>query len=178
MFYSSNIFYKAHKQRQSKLYVPIFLFFQLSFLFTLCSKFLSFTITFLFKEFLLVISLTNLLNGEHNSGYYGLDDGEDGEMLAKGFLVVAVQSLSCVRLFLTPWMVAHQSPLFSTISQSLLKLMSVELVMPSNRLLPGIPFTFCLQSFPASGSFPVSQFQSWKELPIFIISISFGLLLL
>jgi len=149
LFYSSNIFYKAHKQRQSKLYVPIFLFFQLSFLFTLCSKFLSFTITFLFKEFLLVISLTNLLNGEHNSGYYGLDDGEDGEMLAKGFLVVAVQSLSCVRLFLTPWTAACQAYLSFIVSWSLLKFMSIESVMPSNHLILCCLLLFLSSIFPS-----------------------------
>ena len=42
------------------------------------------------------------------------------------------------------------------ISWSLLKLMSIELVMPSNHLILCHPFIFCLQSFPASGSFPMS----------------------
>ena len=42
-------------------------------------------------------------------------------------------TLSCVRLFVTPWTTAHQTSL-STISQSLLKLMSIESVMPSNHL--------------------------------------------
>ena len=49
--------------------------------------------------------------------------------------------LSCVRLFATPWMTAHQASLSFTISQSLLKLMSIESVMPSNchpLLLPSI----------------------------------------
>ena len=44
-----------------------------------------------------------------------------------------------------------------TISWSLLKLTSIELVMPSNYLIICSPFSFCLQSFPASGSFPMSQ---------------------
>ena len=44
-----------------------------------------------------------------------------------------------------------------TISWSLLKLTSVELVMPFNHLIICSPFSFCLQSFPASGSFPLSQ---------------------
>ena len=38
----------------------------------------------------------------------------------------SIQSLSCVRLFVTPWAAAHQSSLFITNSQSLLKLMSTE----------------------------------------------------
>ena len=52
------------------------------------------------------------------------------ELEALGTIVVAVvQSLSHVRLFATPWIVACQVPLSSTISQSLLKFMSTELVM-------------------------------------------------
>ena len=42
---------------------------------------------------------------------------------------VVVQLLSCLRLFVTPWTAAHQASLFFTISQSLLSLMSVELMM-------------------------------------------------
>ena len=50
-------------------------------------------------------------------------------------LVSVVQLLSCVRLFVTPWTAAHQASPSFTISQSLLKLMSIELVMPSIRQL-------------------------------------------
>ena len=57
----------------------------------------------------------------------------------------------------TPWTAAHQASLFFTISQSLLKFMSIESVMLSNRLILCHPFSFCLQFFPASGSFPLSQ---------------------
>ena len=45
------------------------------------------------------------------------------------------QSLSHVRLFLTPWTAAFQASLSITSSQSLLKLMPIELVMPSNHLI-------------------------------------------
>ena len=45
------------------------------------------------------------------------------------------QSLSCVRLFVTPWTAARQASLSITNSWSLLKLMSIELVMPSNYLI-------------------------------------------
>ena len=45
--------------------------------------------------------------------------------------VLVVQSLICVPLFATPWTVAHQASLSFTVSQSLLKLMSIESVMPS-----------------------------------------------
>ena len=47
----------------------------------------------------------------------------------------SVQLLSCVRLFVTPWIVACQASLSNTNSQSLLKLMSFESVMPSNHLI-------------------------------------------
>jgi len=49
--------------------------------------------------------------------------------------VVVVQSLSHVQLFATPWTAARQASLSFTISWSLLKLMSIELVMPSNYLI-------------------------------------------
>ena len=51
---------------------------------------------------------------------------------------------------------ACQSSLSFTVSWSLFTLMSIELVMPSNHLVFLVPFS-CLRSFPASGSFPVSQ---------------------
>ena len=68
----------------------------------------------------------------------------------------SVQLFSCVQLFVTPWTAAHQTSLSITNFQSLLKLMFIELVMPSN-ILASV-FYSCLQSFPASGSFPASQF--------------------
>ena len=62
------------------------------------------------------------------------------------------ESLSHVRLFVTPWTAALQASLSFTISWNLLKLMSVELVMPSNHLNLS---SSCPQSFPTSGSFPL-----------------------
>ena len=50
-------------------------------------------------------------------------------------LDVVVQSLSHAQLFVTPWTAAHQASLSFTISHSLLKLMSIESVMPSNHLI-------------------------------------------
>ena len=49
--------------------------------------------------------------------------------------VVVVQLLSCVQLFVTPWPAAHQASLSFTTSWSLPKLMSIELVRPSNHLI-------------------------------------------
>jgi len=65
-----------------------------------------------------------------------------------------VQSFSCVQLFVTPWTAACQASLAFTVSQSLLKLMSIELVMPFNHLF--VPFS-CPQSFQHQSLFPVSQ---------------------
>ena len=50
-------------------------------------------------------------------------------------IIVIVQSLSWVRLFVTPWTAAHQASLSFTISQSSLRLISIELMMPSNHLI-------------------------------------------
>ena len=71
--------------------------------------------------------------------------------------IVVVQSLSHVRLFATPWTVAHQDSLSLTVSQSLLKLMSTESVMPSNHLILCHPLLLLPSIFWASGSFPVNR---------------------
>ena len=47
----------------------------------------------------------------------------------------SVQSLSCVQLFANPWITAHQATLSITNSRTLLKLMSIESVMPSSHLI-------------------------------------------
>ena len=73
----------------------------------------------------------------------------------KNFLVT-VQLLSHVRLFATPWTAALQASLSFTISWSLLTFMSIESMMLSSHLVSAAPFSFCLQSFSASGSFPMS----------------------
>ena len=73
-------------------------------------------------------------------------------------LFSSVQSLSYVGLFATPWTTARQASLPITNSRSLPKLMSIDSVMPSNHLSSSVvPFSSCLQSFPASGSFQISQ---------------------
>ena len=71
--------------------------------------------------------------------------------------VSSVQLLSRVQFFATPLTAAHQDPLSITNSWSLLKLMSIESVMPSNHLILCHPFLLHLQSFPAAGSFQTSQ---------------------
>ena len=64
--------------------------------------------------------------------------------------------LSCVQLFVTSWTEACQACLTITDSRSLLKIMSIESVMPSSV----VPFSSCLQSFPPSGTFQMSQLFS------------------
>ena len=72
-------------------------------------------------------------------------------------LFSSIQLLSHGRLFATLWTAARQASLSITNSQSLLKLMSIESVMPPNHLILCVPFSFCLQSFPALGFFLMSQ---------------------
>ena len=71
-----------------------------------------------------------------------------------------VQSLSHVRLFATPWSAACQASLSITNSWSLLKLMSIESVMPSNHHILCHPLFLPPSNFPASGSFTMSRFFS------------------
>ena len=65
------------------------------------------------------------------------------------YLVSAVQSLSRVRLFATPWTAAHQASLSITNSRSLLKFMSIESVMPSNHLILCHPLLLPPSIFPS-----------------------------
>ena len=61
----------------------------------------------------------------------------------------SVQSLSHVQLFATPWTAAHQACPSITYSRSPPKPMSIELVMPSNRLILHHPLLFLLSIFPS-----------------------------
>ena len=69
----------------------------------------------------------------------------------------SVRLLSRIQLFATLWIAAHQASLSITNSQSLLKLRSIEPVMPSNYLILFCPLLFLPQPLPASESFPMSQ---------------------
>ena len=71
--------------------------------------------------------------------------------------ISSVQSLSRVRLFVTPWIAAHQASLFITNSQSLLKLMSIESAMPFNHLILCHPLLLLPSIFPSIRSFQMSQ---------------------
>ena len=65
------------------------------------------------------------------------------------FKVQSVQTLSCVRLFATPWTAAHQASLSITNSQSLFKLMFIESVIPSNHLILCRPLLLLPSIFPS-----------------------------
>ena len=73
-------------------------------------------------------------------------------------LFSSVQLLSRVWLFVTPWNAARQASLSITNSQNLLKLMSIESVMPSNHLILCLPLLLLPSIFPSIRSFLMSQF--------------------
>ena len=70
--------------------------------------------------------------------------------------IVVVQLLGPVWLFVNPWTAAYQAPLFFTISQSLLKLISLSRWCHPTISYTVVPFSSRLQSFPASGFFLMS----------------------
>ena len=66
-----------------------------------------------------------------------LEIGKNREAWHAAVQFSSVQSLSCVRLFVTTWIAAHQASLSITISRSSLRLTSIESVMPSSHLTLG-----------------------------------------
>ena len=86
----------------------------------------------------------------------------------------SVQSLSCVWLFATPWTAAGQSSLSITNSWSLLRLMSIELVMPSNHLIFCHPLFLLSSVFPSIRVFSVESVLRirWPKYWSFSFSIS------
>ena len=103
------------------------------------------------------------------------------------FELAVVQSVSCVWLFATPWTAALQASLSVTVSRSLLKLMSIESVMPSNHLILCHPLLLLPSIFPSirvfsnelvlhirwpkywSVSFSISPFNEYSGLTYFRI---------
>ena len=89
-------------------------------------------------------------------------------------VVTLVQSLSRVRVFVTPWTAAHQASLSITNSWSLLKLMSIELVMPSNHLMLCHPLLLLPSIFPSIRVFSSEStlHSRWPKYWSFSCSIS------
>ena len=86
----------------------------------------------------------------------------------------SVQSLSRVRLFATPWTAAHQASLSITSTQSLLKLMSIKSVMPSNHLILCHPLLLLPSVFPSTRLFSSESVLHirWPKYYSFSFSIS------
>ena len=86
----------------------------------------------------------------------------------------SVQVLSCVWLFVTPWTAAHQASLSITNSQSSPKLMSIELVMPSNHLIFCHPLLLPPSIFPSIRVFSDESALRirWPKYWSFIFNIS------
>ena len=89
-------------------------------------------------------------------------------------LIVVVQLLSCVQLFAAPWTAAHQASLSITNSQSLLKLMFIGLVMPSNHLILCCPLFLLPSIFPSIRVFSSESVLHirWPKYWSFSFSIS------
>ena len=92
----------------------------------------------------------------------------------KNSLLIVVQSLSRVRLFATSWTAAHQASMSFTISWSLLKLMSIESVMPSNHLILCCPLLLLPSIFPSNRVFSHESALciKWPKYWSFSFSIS------
>ena len=117
----------------------------------------------------------------------------ESQFSSTGLFVVVVESISLVQLFVTPWTAAHQTSPTFTISWNLLKLMSVESMMPSNHLILGHPLFLLPFIFPSirvfsnesalhikwpnfwSINFSISPSNGYSEFISFRIG-SFGLL--
>ena len=88
--------------------------------------------------------------------------------------VCSVQLLSCVQLFVTPWTAARQASLYTINSRSLLKLMSIELVTPSNHLILCHPLLLLPLIFPSIRVFSKESVLciKWPKYWSFSFSIS------
>ena len=77
-------------------------------------------------------------------------------LILEFWFISSGQSFSAIRLLVTPWTAKRQASLSLTSSHSLLKFMSIKSVMPQPISSSVMPFSFCLQSFPASQSIPIN----------------------
>ena len=93
---------------------------------------------------------------------------------AKVFAWVQFNSLSCVQLFATSWNTARQAPLSITNSQSLLKLISIKSVMPSNHLIIYHPLLLLPSLFPSISVFSNESalYIRWPKYWSFSFNIS------
>ena len=88
-------------------------------------------------------------------------------------MLSSVQLLSCVRLFVTPWTAASQASMSITNSRSLLKLMSIESVMPSNHLILCHPLLLPPSILPSIRVFAKESVRiRWSKYWSFIFNIN------
>ena len=101
-------------------------------------------------------------------------DGQPEEMGVKVNKFNSVQSLSCVQLYVTPWMAARQASLSITNSRSLLKLMTIESVMPHNYIILCRPLLLPPSIFPSMRVFSNEAVLhiKWPKYQSFSFSIS------
>ena len=123
----------------------------------------------LYKNDMILKEFPNLVNFYF---FICISGRESCEMCAKFYL--SVQSLSCVWLCVTPWTAACQASLSITNSQSLFKLMSFKLVMPSNHLIFCCPFLLLPSIFSSIRVFSSESVLRirWPKYWSFSISIS------
>ena len=103
-----------------------------------------------------------------------LKNNESGISMETPPCFAVVWSLSCIQLFATLWTIVHQASLSFTISWSLLKLMSIELVMTSNHLILCYPPLLLSSTFPSIRVFSNESALCirWPENWSFTFSIS------
>ena len=106
--------------------------------------------------------------------YFWKDNFAEYIIISWQLISLLVQLLSCIWLFATPWTAAHQAPLSSTISQSLLKLMSIKSMMPSNYLILCCPLLLLPLILPSIRVFSNESVLHirWLEYWTFSFSIS------
>ena len=101
-------------------------------------------------------------------------DGQPEEVGVKVNKFNSVQSLSCVQLYVTPWMAARQASLSITNSRSLLKLMTIESVMPHNYIILCRPLLLPPSIFPSMRVFSNEAVLhiKWPKYQSYSFSIS------
>ena len=102
-----------------------------------------------------VYKIQSILSKTSLSGRGG---GQESALLPHIMVAMFVQLLSRVQLFTIPWTAVHHASLSFTISQSLLKLMSIESMMPSSHLILCRPLLLLPSVFPNIWVFAMSQF--------------------
>ena len=110
----------------------------------------------------------------HNNCHHRKKLTTSSDKAGKRAVSVSVQSLSCVRLFVTPWTAAHQASLSITNSQSPPKPMSIESVMPSIHLILCPPLLLLPSIFPSIRVFSNESALSirWPKYWSFSFNIS------